>query len=141
PRRRHPGDAAQPPRSSRGRPRRRTADQRPARPDRGGTVMTPAGTAHILTAARAWLAQDPDPETREELDILIRDAEGGSEPALDELHSRFDTRLEFGTAGLRGRIEAGSARMNRVLVGQAAAGIAAYLAEREPDTRPSVVIG
>ncbi|GHD42411.1 phospho-sugar mutase [Mycetocola manganoxydans] len=103
--------------------------------------MTPAGTAHILTAARAWLAQDPDPETRQELDVLIRDAEGGSEPALDELHSRFDTRLEFGTAGLRGRIEAGSARMNRVLVGQAAAGLAAYLAEREPDARPSIVIG
>jgi phosphomannomutase len=103
--------------------------------------MTDAGTAHVLTQALAWLAQDPDAETRAELETLIRDAEGGSEPALDELHSRFDTRLEFGTAGLRGRIEAGSARMNRVLVGQAAAGIASYLLEREPGTTPSVVIG
>lgn len=103
--------------------------------------MTDAGTGHILTVAHAWLAQDPDAETRAELDALIRDAEGGSEPALDDLHSRFDTRLEFGTAGLRGRIEAGSARMNRVLVGQAAAGLAAFLLEREPDATPSVVIG
>ncbi|MET0932651.1 MAG: phospho-sugar mutase [Mycetocola sp.] len=101
--------------------------------------MTDAGTGHILSVAHAWLAQDPDAETRAELDALIRDAEGGSEPALDELHSRFDTRLEFGTAGLRGRIEAGSARMNRVLVAQAAAGLAAYLLEH--DTTPSVVIG
>jgi phosphomannomutase len=103
--------------------------------------MTDAGTAHVFTQAEAWLAQDPDAETRAELETLLRDAEGGSEPALDDLHSRFDTRLEFGTAGLRGRIEAGSARMNRVLVAQAAAGIAAYLLERGPDTTPSVVIG
>ncbi|MET4639109.1 phospho-sugar mutase [Mycetocola sp. 2940] len=103
--------------------------------------MTEASTGHILTVAHAWLAQDPDAETRAELETLIRDAEGGSEPALDDLHSRFDSRLEFGTAGLRGRIEAGSARMNRVLVGQAAAGIAAYLLEHSPGTTPSVVIG
>lgn len=103
--------------------------------------MNDAGVGHILTVAEAWLAQDPDPETRDELGTLIRDAQGGSEPALDELHSRFDTRLEFGTAGLRGRIEAGSARMNRVLVSQAAAGLAAFLLEREPGATPSVVIG
>ena len=103
--------------------------------------MNDAGAAHILTVAQAWLDQDPDPETRDELATLIRDAQGASEPALDELHSRFDTRLEFGTAGLRGRIEAGSARMNRVLVSQAAAGLAAFLLEREPGVTPSVVIG
>ena len=103
--------------------------------------MNDASAGHVLTVAEAWLAQDPDPETRDELATLIRDAQGGSEPALDELHSRFDTRLEFGTAGLRGRIEAGSARMNRVLVAQAAAGLAAFLLEREPGVRPSVVIG
>jgi phosphomannomutase len=87
----------------------------------------------ILDVARAWRDQDPDPETRAELDDLIA---RGDEA---ELHDRFDTRLEFGTAGLRGRIEAGSNRMNRVLVAQAAAGFAAYLLSRG-DT-PSVVIG
>ncbi|GAB2510597.1 phospho-sugar mutase [Paramicrobacterium agarici] len=93
----------------------------------------------IIDAASAWLAQDPDETTRVELDTLIRDAAAGSEIALDELHARFDTRLSFGTAGLRGRIGAGSARMNRVLVSQAAAGLAAYLRARED--APSVVIG
>ncbi|MFP3671121.1 hypothetical protein SB717_39245, partial [Priestia sp. SIMBA_032] len=77
--------------------------------------------------ARAWLAQDPDPETRNELDALIVEAESGSADALAELHSRFDERLAFGTAGLRGAIAAGPNRMNRVLVAQAAAGFARWL--------------
>ncbi|PWC07490.1 phospho-sugar mutase [Mycetocola zhujimingii] len=102
--------------------------------DAAGTVST-----DVTTIARAWLAQDPDPETRAELEALLDAAEAGSAEAIADLHSRFDSRLAFGTAGLRGRIEAGSARMNRVLVSQAAAGLAAYLLERE--AQPSVVIG
>lgn len=98
-----------------------------------------AAAADVLTVARAWLAQDPDPETRTELESLLAATDAGSADALADLHDRFDTRLAFGTAGLRGRIEAGSARMNRVLVAQAAAGLAAFLAERE--TAPSIVIG
>ncbi len=97
------------------------------------------GHPSVLDAARRWRDQDPDAETRTELDSLIAEAIGGSLDAERELHARFDTRLEFGTAGLRGRIEAGSARMNRVLVAQAAAGLAAYL--REKGEHPSVVIG
>ena len=93
----------------------------------------------VIDLARAWRDQDPDDETRIELELLIADAETGSEAALAELHDRFDTRLEFGTAGLRGRIEAGSNRMNRVLVGQAAAGFASFLLARNDS--PSVVIG
>jgi phosphomannomutase len=93
----------------------------------------------IIDLAQAWRDQDPDDETRAELDHLIADAEAGSEAALAQLHDRFDTRLEFGTAGLRGRIEAGSNRMNRVLVAQAAAGFANFLVSR--GDAPSVVIG
>ncbi|MDQ1597937.1 MAG: phosphomannomutase, partial [Microbacteriaceae bacterium] len=93
----------------------------------------------VMDTARAWRDQDPDEETRAELDALIADASAGAEGALAELHDRFDTRLAFGTAGLRGRIEAGSNRMNRVLVSQAAAGFAAFLLSREE--HPSVVIG
>ena len=96
----------------------------------------------VIDVARAWRDQDPDDETRAELDHLIADAEADSAQALDELHDRFDTRLEFGTAGLRGRIEAGSNRMNRVLVAQAAAGFAAFLLSRTSvNGSPSVVIG
>ena len=84
------------------------------------------------SAAAAWLEQDPDATTRVELEALI--AAGG-----DALVERFASRLQFGTAGLRGELGAGPTRMNRVLVTQAAAGLAAYLLSKEPS--PSIVIG
>ncbi|MGN7799218.1 phospho-sugar mutase [Leifsonia sp. 22587] len=104
------------------------------------TVST-KDTPQLLEEARAWLAQDPDPETRAELDSLIVAAEAGSAEAVADLHSRFDERLAFGTAGLRGEIAAGPNRMNRVLVAQAAAGFARWLLEHAEGGTPSVVIG
>ena len=96
----------------------------------------------MLDRARAWLAQDPDPQTRAELTALIEAAEGGDAAASAELDHRFATRLAFGTAGLRGELGAGSNRMNRVLVAQAAAGLAAYLLERAAEGEtPTVVVG
>ena len=83
--------------------------------------------------ALAWLSQDPDPETRNELQELIdNDDEAG-------LTSRFHTRLEFGTAGIRGELGAGPNRMNRVLVAQTAAGLGNYLLKQ--NSKASVVIG
>ncbi|WP_251453280.1 phospho-sugar mutase [Microbacterium sp. Marseille-Q6648] len=112
----------------------------------------PLPEGEILDRARAWLAQDPDPETRDELRALIEAAEGGVSDAGDVLADRFSTRLAFGTAGLRGALGAGSNRMNRVLVAQAAAGLAAFLREKsglgastgdeiDPDAAPTVVVG
>lgn len=96
----------------------------------------------MLDAARAWFAQDPDDVTRDELAALIAAAEGGDAAASADLDDRFGARLEFGTAGLRGRLGAGSNRMNRVLVSQAAAGFAAYLREKAgPGAVPTVVVG
>ncbi|KTR94893.1 phosphomannomutase [Microbacterium testaceum] len=97
--------------------------------------------SEYLAAARAWLAQDPDPVTREELSGLIARVEQGDAAAADDLADRFSTRLAFGTAGLRGTLGAGSNRMNRVLVAQAAAGFAAYLRERSSGGTPTVVVG
>lgn len=96
-------------------------------------------TTGVLDAAAAWRDQDPDDETRAELDALIREARAGSSDALADIVDRFATRLEFGTAGLRGALGAGPNRMNRVLVAQAAAGLAGYLLSREE--RPTAVIG
>ncbi|GAB3029626.1 phospho-sugar mutase [Parafrigoribacterium mesophilum] len=112
--------------------------------DGGASDAAADGAAGVIAAAQAWRAQDPDAETRAELDALIEDAQtAGAQPgdseALRELHSRFDTRLQFGTAGLRGELAAGPNRMNRVLVAQAAAGLAAFLIGRQ--AHPSVVIG
>ncbi len=75
-----------------------------------------AAAGEALSEARAWLAVDPDPDTRAELEELI--ASGGT-----ELEERFATRLAFGTAGLRGALGAGPTRMNRVLVRMTAAGV------------------
>jgi len=94
-----------------------------------------------VDAARAWMAQDPDAVTREELSELLARVEDGDAEAAADLEDRFSTRLAFGTAGLRGTLGAGSNRMNRVLVGQAAAGFAAYLLERSGGEAPTVVVG
>jgi len=93
----------------------------------------------LFEDARAWMAQDPDPVTRAELDALVARSEAGDTAATEDLADRFSGRLEFGTAGLRGELGAGPMRMNRVLVAQAAAGLAAYLRAREP--HPTAVIG
>jgi phosphomannomutase len=99
-----------------------------------------------LAQARAWLRQDPDHETRDELAGVITRAAAGDADAIADLDDRFRTRLAFGTAGLRGELGAGSNRMNRVLVAQAAAGFAAYLREKSNGQKsngqtPTVVIG
>ena len=93
----------------------------------------------LFHVAQNWLNQDPDAETRAELTALLDAAKGGDKTAETELHARFDGRLQFGTAGLRGRLQAGSMGMNRVLVSQAAGGLAEYL--KGYDKEPSIVIG
>jgi phosphomannomutase len=86
-------------------------------------------TADLEARARAWLADDPDAETRAELEKLI----GAGE--WDELTDRFRMRLEFGTAGLRGVLGAGPNRMNRAVVRAASAGFCSYLIETTPNAR------
>ncbi|RNI22153.1 phospho-sugar mutase [Flexivirga caeni] len=95
----------------------------------------------LLAEARAWLADDPDPATRSELESVVAAAKSGDSAAIDDLRDRFSGLLEFGTAGLRGALGAGPARMNRVVVIRAAAGLAAYLQESLGKPDVTVVIG
>ena len=85
--------------------------------------------------AAAWLAAEPDADMRDELAALMQ----GS---TEDLRARFTGRLQFGTAGLRGAVGAGPQRMNRLLVQQAAAGLADYLLANVPNAAElGVLIG
>jgi phosphomannomutase len=93
----------------------------------------------LAEKARAWIADDPDAADRAELqDLLDTAARGGpagdapGQAATADLADRFDGRLEFGTAGLRGAMGAGPNRMNRAVVRAATAGLARWLHEHRP---------
>ena len=79
-----------------------------------------------------WLNDDCfDDETKKELES-IRDNE-------EEIKDRFYKELEFGTAGLRGVIGAGTNRMNKYTVGRATQGLANFINKMKIEN-PSVVI-
>ncbi|KAG8914991.1 Phosphoglucomutase-3, partial [Tulasnella sp. 408] len=84
-----------------------------------------------------WLRLDQNPETRAEIEELSR---SGKE---EELRTRLADRIEFGTACLRGRMEAGFSRMNDLTIIQASQGLCAYILQQNPDTAQDegVVIG
>jgi phosphomannomutase len=81
--------------------------------------------------ARAWLEDDPDPATREELRAVL---DAGDQ---DAVAARFGERLTFGTAGIRGELGAGPGRMNLSMLRMTTAGVAPWLVD--PDR--GVVIG
>ena len=105
--------------------------------------MTSSGDiADLLDRARVWAAEDPDPQTRDELEVLVTEAtKDGAGAAAADLADRFAGRLEFGTAGLRGALGAGPNRMNRAVVIRAAAGLASYLRKNGAGPDDAVVIG
>ena len=107
----------------------------------------------LVAAARAWIADDPDPATAAHLTELLELAdspapEGGSPAerlaradvlaARRDLADRFSGLLQFGTAGLRGELGAGPHRMNRAVVIRAAAGLGRYLLDTVRDDDDAV---
>ena len=79
-----------------------------------------------------WLEKaTADPDLQAELQAIAGQDE--------EIRDRFYRSLEFGTAGLRGVIGAGTNRMNVYTVGRATQGLADYLNAKYD--HPSVAIG
>ncbi len=92
-------------------------------------------TDALIEQARQWLALDPDPETRSQLqaDLAAED--------INAISIAFGARLAFGTAGLRGRYGYGPARMNRLVIRQTAAGLAQWVTRTTEVGQRRVVIG
>ncbi|MFF0229967.1 phospho-sugar mutase [Micromonospora sp. NPDC005254] len=88
----------------------------------------------IREQARRWLADDPDPASRDELTAVL----DGLPSSAPELADRFAGPLTFGTAGLRGPLRAGPNGMNLAVVTQAAAGLVGWLAA-QGGTGPLVI--
>ena len=78
---------------------------------------------NYLEDYKRWCeANEFDEETKKEL-LSIKDDKM-------EIEDRFYQELEFGTAGLRGVIGAGTNRMNKYTVGKATQGLANYILEQ-----------
>lgn len=80
-----------------------------------------SGDAKLDAAVNSWLKHDKNPTTRNEVLEDIKNAR------WDKLRGSMLHRLKFGTAGLRGRMEAGYKAMNDVVVLQTAQGLCSYL--------------
>lgn len=90
----------------------------------------------LLDRARSWIAGDPDPATRNELQALLDNDE------VDELAERVRSELAFGTAGLRGIVGAGPNRMNSAVVIRTTRGLADHLRATDPTAQErGVVVG
>ncbi len=89
----------------------------------------------LLTRTKVWIDGDPDPVTRAELTRLL---DAGDLEGLSDLMAGT---LAFGTAGIRGVVEAGSNRMNRATVIRTTAGLAEYLLARTLPESRVVAIG
>ncbi|SFK68295.1 phosphomannomutase [Amycolatopsis sacchari] len=94
----------------------------------------------LRNRAFAWITQDVDADTREELEAVLARAMHGEPGAVADLADRMAGPLRFGTAGLRGPVRAGSNGMNTAVVVRTTAGVAAWLAQRGK-TGQIVVVG
>lgn len=100
----------------------------------GVTINT--GHRDVDQKIKEWLTWDKNQQTAEEVIQLLRDGN------VEKLKKLFLGRIEFGTAGLRGRMGTGYTQMNDLVVIQTAQGLAKYLAKAFKDiVVKAIVIG
>lgn len=94
------------------------------------------GDAALDQAARDWLKWDKNPKTLEIVKAMVADGNTG------ELQAAFGSRMEFGTAGLRAAMGAGTSRMSDLTIIQTTQGFCRYLEKNFSDLKKrGVVIG
>ncbi len=87
---------------------------------------------NYLEEYQKWCkSEEFDEDTKKELLSIKEDQ--------NEIEDRFYKELEFGTAGLRGIIGAGTNRMNRYTVGKATQGLANYIIKQRTQKKGVVI--
>ena len=71
---------------------------------------------HILESAKRYAQEEPDLYGQTQVNQWVTRAENGDEEALEELRSRFASNAQIWDGGFKGKMEPGTARMNRVMV-------------------------
>ena len=90
---------------------------------------------HVLEEAKQWVEWDQNEETRAAVAILIEDVNASK---LTEL---FYSRIQFGTAGLRGPMGPGYLSMNDLVVIQTTQGLLKFLLKKiGPEAKEKVCL-
>ncbi|KAJ7470417.1 hypothetical protein FB451DRAFT_1339920 [Mycena latifolia] len=84
-------------------------------------MASPGAMVSLESLVNEWLRLDQNETTRQEIQQM------SDEGKTTELEQRMRTRIEFGTAGLRGKMAAGWACMNDLIVIQASQGLCQYV--------------
>jgi len=93
-----------------------------------------SGNLELDQCIQNWLAWDENEKTLDEIKNLVE------QKNWPELETRLIGRLAFGTAGLRGRMQAGFNFMNDLVVIQTAQGIAKYLLATNKTVRDQGIV-
>ncbi|KAJ2376649.1 hypothetical protein IW150_001850 [Coemansia sp. RSA 2607] len=98
--------------------------------------MSDSTHVSIYKLAERWLAEDKDPKTRAQIHALVE----AKDKAKLEALLRYP--VEFGTAGLRARMEAGYSRLNQLTIITASQGLSAFVQREIPHAcARGVVVG
>ncbi|KAK7097300.1 hypothetical protein V1264_004302 [Littorina saxatilis] len=92
------------------------------------------GDSELDALVQQWLEWDKNDFTRQEIMSLAQAKKS------QELEKRLETRMEFGTAGLRARMGAGNSMMNDMTIVQTAQGLVQYVLKANPAVKQKGIV-
>ena len=94
------------------------------------------GSESCHSLVSLWKQWDENDTTKSEIDSLME------EENYEEVHNRLCTRMAFGTAGLRGSMQAGFNHMNDLVIIQTTQGLCAHVISSIEDVKSrGIVVG